>query len=118
MKLNCLRDNCPETGQTVDMARCCGIHVWSEPCKYYGRKPWSECMFATCDHPIAWLQKQTLNEDMFMRHDGDIDDLLCFYNANRSQKVANCCEVLAELLKAFWDDTWRNNEIENLIERN
>jgi hypothetical protein len=112
MKLNCLRDNCPETGQMVDMARCCGINVWSEPCKYYGRKPWSEYMFATCEHPVAWLPNQELQEHDTRRYDTDLDDLLCFYDVKKSQKVVNCCEVLAELLKAFWDDTWINNEIE------
>ena len=50
-----------------------------------------------------------------MMHDADIDSLLCFYDVKRSQKVTNCCEVLAELLKAFWDDTWMNNEIEKQI---
>jgi hypothetical protein len=112
MKLNCLRDNCPETGQIVDMARCCGVQARTEPCKYYGRKLWSEYMFATCEHPGAWFQNQELNEHDLMMHDADRDDLLCFYDLKRSPKVVNCCEILAELLKAFWDDTLMNNEIE------
>jgi hypothetical protein len=111
MKLNCLRDNCPETGQIVEMSRCCGVHLWSEPCKYYGKKPWAEYMFATCEHHCVWLQNQDRKEHNLMMHDADIDALLCFYDVKKSQKVANCCEVLAELLKVFWDDTWMNNEI-------
>jgi len=40
------------------------------------------------------------------------DGLLCFYDVNKSQKVAHCCEVLAGHLKAFWDDSLRVSEIE------
>ena len=53
-----------------------------------------------------------LNEDVLTMHGADIDDLLCFYDVKKSQKVVNCCEELAELLKAFWDNTLMNNEIE------
>jgi hypothetical protein len=53
MKLKCLKDTCPETGRRADMRRCCGEHSWSKACKYYGEKPWSEYMYATCKHPLA-----------------------------------------------------------------
>jgi hypothetical protein len=42
----------------------------------------------------------------------DRDGLLCFYDINRSQEVAHCCEVLAGHLKAFWDDSLRVTEID------
>ena len=53
MKLQCLRDTCPVTGRCVDMRRCCGEHSWSRACKYYGERPWSEYLYATCNHPHA-----------------------------------------------------------------
>lgn len=53
MRMNCLKDICPESGKSVDMRRCCGEHSWSRACKYYGGKPWSEFRYATCDHPHA-----------------------------------------------------------------
>ena len=39
-----------------------------------------------------------------MMDDADIDALLCFYDVKKSSKVENCCEVLAELLKGFYDN--------------
>jgi hypothetical protein len=49
-----------------------------------------------------------------MMHDDDINDLLCFYDSRKSQKVTHCCEILAELLEAFWGDGLMSHESERL----
>ena len=106
MKLSCRSEFCPETGQKVEMTRCCGVHPSSKPCKYYGRKPWSEYMYVTCEHPHACKDHKGMTLDV------DLDTLFCFYDVKKSPEVAKCCGVLAELLKAFWDDSWRTYEKE------
>ena len=113
MKLRCLQDYCPKTGRLVDMRRCCGAHSWSEPCKHYGGKPWKEYMYATCAHPYAQSQTQNLQDRNLVALEMDKYGLLCFYDVNKSQEVTHCCKVLAGHLRAFWDDCWRIDEIEN-----
>lgn len=69
-------------------------------------------MYATCAHPYAHSQSQNLQDHYLMALETERDGLLCFYDVNKSQKVAHCCEVLAGHLKAFWDDSLRVSEIE------
>jgi hypothetical protein len=73
--------------------------------------PEKEYMHATCEDLRAWLQTQDLQDRNFIGL-VDIDDLLCFYDVKKSQQVANCCGVLAELLKTFLNDRCMVNEIE------
>lgn len=43
--------------------------------------------------------------------------LLCFYESEKSQKVAHCCMILSKHLEAFLDEDWMPEKQKNWKER-
>lgn len=68
MRLKCLLDICPQTGQAVDMRICCDgtrryLGGLPHMCQFYSAKRWSETGSVTCNHPQAVQSTKTDQEE-------------------------------------------------------